>query len=120
MELGKEKGYLTMDDLSEALNSDFVSEEQMEDVISMFGENDIDVIDPNAAAKFEDDSESATVTAQSAEEIDTSTLGKSSDPVRMYLREMGNVSLLTREGEVEIAKKIESGLNSVRHRLITP
>ncbi|MCO6429542.1 MAG: RNA polymerase sigma factor RpoD [Deltaproteobacteria bacterium] len=117
LDLGKEKGYLTMEDLSEALSGDFVSEEQLEDVISMFGEHDIDIIDPGAA-KFTDDMDGAMEPAPVADEIDTSTLGKSSDPVRMYLREMGNVSLLTREGEVEIAKKIESGLKAVKTEVL--
>jgi RNA polymerase primary sigma factor len=111
--LGKEKGYLTIDDLNDALASEFVSEEQMEDVISMFGEHDIDIID-QGSEKFSDDLSGLSDEPIRPETLDPSSLGRSTDPVRMYLREMGNVSLLTREGEVEIAKKIEHGLHIVR------
>lgn len=118
LDLGKEKGYLTLDDLNEALSSDVVSEEQIEDVISMFGEHDIELIDQGGAPKFDEEIDPSTAAPQGPEDIDASALGKSSDPVRMYLREMGNVSLLTREGEVEIAKKIESGLHAVRGEVL--
>lgn len=118
LDLGKEKGFLTMEDINEALSGDVVSEEQIEDVISMFGENDIELIEPASAApgKFDDDTESVNPVVN--DELDPASLGKSSDPVRMYLREMGNVSLLTREGEVEIAKKIEAGLKTVRYEVL--
>ncbi len=112
MELGKEKGYLTVEDLNEALDSELVSEDQMEDVISMFGENDIDIVDQNSEG-FEEAMDPGIAPEPAGDDsLDASALGKSSDPVRMYLREMGNVSLLTREGEVEIAKKIEAGLKA--------
>jgi len=114
IDLGKEKGFLTMDDLSEALAGEMVSEDRMEDVISMFGEHDIDVIE-QAPEAFEVEPEGD---EPAPTEMDTASLGKSSDPVRMYLREMGNVSLLTREGEVEIAKKIESGQKSSREQIL--
>jgi RNA polymerase primary sigma factor len=117
MELGKEKGYLTMDDLNEALSSDLVSEDQMEDVISMFGENDIDIIE-RAPAGFEEAVDPTLTQESSDDSLEESALGKSTDPVRMYLREMGNVSLLTREGEVEIAKKIEAGLLTVTEQTL--
>ncbi len=109
LDLGKEKGYLTVDDLSEALDSEAVSEEQLEEAMSMFGEHDIDIV-AGDDAKFEAEAAPAGVRE---DDVDAGAIGKSSDPVRMYLREMGNVSLLTREGEVEIAKKIESGLKTV-------
>ena len=117
LDLGKEKGFLTMEDLNEALSSDVVSEEQIEDVISMFDEHDIDIIDPSNLAKFDEESDPVAV-APLSDELDPASIGKSSDPVRMYLREMGNVSLLTREGEVEIAKKIEAGLKTVRNEVL--
>ena len=116
-ELGKEKGYLTLDDLNEALPNELVSEEQIEDVISMFGEHDIDIVDRNGE-EFEGESDGAFAEGSAAEELEDASLGKSGDPVRMYLREMGNVSLLTREGEVEIAKKIESGLKEARGQIL--
>lgn len=116
VEIGKERGYLTLEDLSEALEGDFVSEEQMEDVISLFGEHDIDIIEQTPDKFSEDDSDSSGEKAP--ESIEIAALGKSTDPVRMYLREMGNVSLLTREGEVTIAKKIEAGLFAVKYEVL--
>lgn len=118
MELGREKGYLTMDDLNEALSSDLVSEDQMEDVISMFGENDIDIVERSPEGFEEAVDPALTQETPSDEAFDDASLGKSTDPVRMYLREMGNVSLLTREGEVEIAKKIEAGLKTVHEQTL--
>ncbi len=117
LDLGREKGYLTMDDLSAALEAEVVSEDQIEDVISMFGEHDIELVE-QAPEKSDEDAESAPAAPAASDEVDISSLGKSSDPVRMYLREMGNVSLLTREGEVEIAKKIESGQLSASDQLL--
>ena len=113
IELGKDKGYLTLDDLNEALEGENLSEDQIEDVMAMFGEQDIELVDASGD-KFDEPSDSSDTPTPQAEEIDAASLGKSSDPVRMYLREMGNVSLLTREGEVEIAKKIEAGLLAVK------
>jgi RNA polymerase primary sigma factor len=117
LDLGKEKGFVTVDDLSEALSEEFVSEEQMESVISMFGEFDIDIIE-QAQEEFDDDGAGGGRRLREPL-LDTSALGKSTDPVRLYLREMGNVSLLTREGEVQIAKKIESGLLLARQEVLT-
>ena len=114
IELGKDKGYLTLEDLNEALEGENLSEDQIEDVMAMFGEQDIELVD-GSGDKFDDSSDVSDSPAPVAEEIDAASLGKSSDPVRMYLREMGNVSLLTREGEVEIAKKIEAGLLAVKN-----
>ncbi|NMC63858.1 MAG: hypothetical protein GYA55_11905, partial [SAR324 cluster bacterium] len=108
LDLGKEKGYLTVEDLHEALDGEAVSEEQLEEAMSMFGEHDIDIV-AGEDSKFESE---GSFPAMRDEDVETVAIGKSTDPVRMYLREMGNVSLLTREGEVEIAKKIESGLKT--------
>ena len=119
IEMGMEKGYLTVNNLSEALPSDMISEEQLEDVMSMFNELDIDIVeqsndsyDANAGSGFDSSSSDAPAT-----EFDAGALGKSSDPVRMYLREMGSVSLLTREGEVRIAKRIEAGQETAYEQL---
>ena len=114
IDIGKEKGYLTYDEVNDVLPADMVSSDQIEDVMSMFGEMDIEVVDSdqkidslperqNADSDVLDDEE------EEETEFDAGTLGRTSDPVRMYLREMGQVSLLTREGEVEIAKRIEEG-----------
>jgi RNA polymerase primary sigma factor len=118
LDLGKEKGYLTMDDLSEALSSEAVSEEQLEDVISMFGEHDIDVVEKDSG-HFDDEGDTQLSSTGASEEFEEGELTKGSDPVRMYLREMGNVSLLTREGEVQIAKRIEAGLAEAKRLILT-
>jgi RNA polymerase primary sigma factor len=112
LDKGKERGYVTLEELSDALSDEYVSEEQMEDVISLFGENDIDIIEQKSGKS------NGAAGEGGRDEFDPSSLGKSTDPVRMYLREMGNVSLLTREGEVEIAKKIEAGLLAVREQVL--
>ena len=117
LEVGKEKGYLTMDEVNEALAGEVMSEDQVDEVIANFGEHDIDIIEAPADAR-EDDAEAPAGIEPPAEVIDAGSLGRSTDPVRQYLREMGNVSLLTREGEVEIAKRIESGLLAVREQLL--
>ena len=117
LEVGKEKGYLTMDEVNEALAGEVMSEDQVDEVIANFGEHDIDIIEAPADAR-EEDSEAPAGIEPPAEVIDAGSLGRSTDPVRQYLREMGNVSLLTREGEVEIAKRIESGLVAVREQLL--
>ncbi|RMG43107.1 MAG: RNA polymerase sigma factor RpoD [Candidatus Dadabacteria bacterium] len=110
----REKGYVTVEDLSEAFSDDMVSEDQLEEVISIFGEHDIDVVDRSSGELQDFDS---SISSKPASAVDAS-LGKSTDPVRMYLREMGNVSLLTREGEVEIAKKIEAGEISAHEQVV--
>ncbi len=117
LEVGKEKGYLTMDEVNEALAGEVMSEEQVDEVIANFGEHDIDIIEAPADSR-EEDAEAPAGIEPPAEVIDAGSLGRSTDPVRQYLREMGNVSLLTREGEVEIAKRIESGLLAVREQLL--
>ena len=109
--LGEEKGFLTYDDVNDLLPSDVVSSEQIDDIIILFGEKNIDIIDTDKGEKL--------VVKKAAEErlevkgddllSLVSAAGKTGDPVKMYLREMGLVSLLSREGEVEIAKKIEEG-----------
>lgn len=117
LEIGKEKGYLTMDEVNEALAGEVMTEDQVDEVIANFGEHDIDIIEAPADSR-EDDAEAPAGIEPPAEVIDAGSLGRSTDPVRQYLREMGNVSLLTREGEVEIAKRIESGLVAVREQLL--
>ncbi|HTY20531.1 MAG TPA: RNA polymerase sigma factor RpoD [Geobacteraceae bacterium] len=118
IDLGKEKGFLTYDEVNDLLPPDIVSSEQIDDVMSMFGEMDIEIVDsaqkvkiPKIKLDLEEDEE---IEGEQEEmEFEPGTLGRTSDPVRMYLREMGSVSLLTREGEVEIAKRIEEGEKEV-------
>lgn len=117
IDLGKEKGFLTFDDVNDILPPD-IATEQIDDVMGMFGDMDIEIVDssqkvkiPKMKTDLEEDEESE----GEAEEVEfePGSIGRTSDPVRMYLREMGSVSLLTREGEVEIAKRIEDGERDV-------
>ncbi|HZZ84364.1 MAG TPA: RNA polymerase sigma factor RpoD [Anaeromyxobacteraceae bacterium] len=111
MDRGREKGFITYDEVNDAL-PDAVSSEQIDDVMSMFGEHDIEVVDDAKKMKLPDkppEPEAKTEEEEEKKEEEDPGYGKSNDPVRMYLRKMGSVSLLTREGEVEIAKRIEEG-----------
>ena len=109
--LGEEKGFLTYDDVNDLLPSDVISSDQIDDIIILFGEKNIDIIDTDKGEKLLVKKSSDERTEGKAEDILAllPALGKTGDPVKMYLREMGMVSLLSREGEVEIAKKIEEG-----------
>ncbi|HXC93382.1 MAG TPA: RNA polymerase sigma factor RpoD [Geobacteraceae bacterium] len=118
IDMGKEKGFLTYEEVNDLLPPDIVSSEQIDDVMSMFGEMEIEIVDsvqkvkiPKAKLDLEDEEEGEG--EQEEQEFEPGALGRTSDPVRMYLREMGSVSLLTREGEVEIAKRIEEGERDV-------
>ncbi|HVP78631.1 MAG TPA: RNA polymerase sigma factor RpoD [Thermodesulfobacteriota bacterium] len=106
-----EKGFLTFDESNDVPPNDIVSSDQIDDVLMMFDEMDIDVVDDLQGLKVEE--EKAVEKEEEGDELDVETFGRATDPVRMYLREMGSVSLLTREGEVEIAKRIESGKREV-------
>ena len=117
--LGKERGYLTYAEINDHLPDDLVDAEQIESIISTFNDMAIQVFDeapavedlllnesapaPVDAAEVEEEAEQALSTVDSE-------FGRTTDPVRMYMREMGSVELLTREGEIEIAKRIEDGL----------
>ncbi|MBP1727703.1 MAG: rpoD [Deltaproteobacteria bacterium] len=118
IDMGKEKGFLTYEEVNDLLPPDLVSSEQIDDVMSMFGEMEIEIVDTVQKvkipkAKLDMDDEEEAEGEQEEQEFEPGTLGRTSDPVRMYLREMGSVSLLTREGEVEIAKRIEDGERDV-------
>jgi RNA polymerase primary sigma factor len=109
LDRGREKGFVTFDEVNDALPND-IGADQMDDVMSMFGEHDIEVVD-GQVKKLPDkppEPEPKQDEQEEKEEEDPG-YGKSNDPVRLYLRKMGSVSLLTREGEVEIAKRIEEG-----------
>ncbi len=102
--IGKEKGYLLYDEVNDLLRADITSSDELDDLFSTFGSAGIEVVDSDQ--KFREEK-------QEGDELELDltpgTLDKTNDPVRMYLREMGTVPLLTREGEVEIAKRIERG-----------
>ncbi|WP_417069671.1 RNA polymerase sigma factor RpoD [Niveibacterium terrae] len=117
--LGKERGYLTYAEVNDHLPDDMVDAEQIESIISTFGDMGIKVYDEAPAAEellISDnvpqavDDEAAQEEAEQALSSVDSDFGRTTDPVRMYMREMGTVELLTREGEIEIAKRIEDGL----------
>ena len=111
---GKEKGYLTYEEVNDVLPSDVVTPEQIDDLMALFAENEIAIVDTStkgekiAAAKG-DKKEGADEDVATAKSDSVSI----DDPVRLYLREMGTISLLTRKGEVEIAKRIEAGQDEV-------
>ncbi|GAB2902046.1 RNA polymerase sigma factor RpoD [Uliginosibacterium flavum] len=117
--LGKERGYLTYAEINDHLPDDLVDAEQIESIISTFNDMGIRVFDVAPAAEdllLSDNVATASVDEAAEEEAEQalsavdSDFGRTTDPVRMYMREMGTVELLTREGEIEIAKRIEEGL----------
>jgi RNA polymerase primary sigma factor len=119
IKLGKERGFLTYAEINDHLPDDMVDAEQIESIISTFNDMGIQVYDeaPDADALLISESAPAGVPDEDAEEEAEAALstvdpefGRTTDPVRMYMREMGSVELLTREGEIEIAKRIEDGL----------
>ena len=111
---GKERGYITYDEINETLPQEQVSSEQIEDILAQLSEMGINVVEgedkddsEGSASSNKSDAkggEKSTSTSSSSEDI-----GRTDDPVRMYLREMGTVELLSREGEIAIAKRIEAG-----------
>jgi RNA polymerase primary sigma factor len=107
-----EKGFLNFDEVNDIPSNDIVSSDQIDDVLMMFDEMDIDMVDDLQGLKIEEE-KAVEKEEEEGDELEMGALGRASDPVRMYLREMGSVSLLTREGEVEIAKRIESGKREV-------
>jgi len=115
----RERGYITYDQLNSVLPPDQVSSDQIEDVMSMLSEMGIQVTEEEESEESEDDGKSRDlVTKEGSRDIavssgDTEKLDRTDDPVRMYLREMGSVELLSREGEIAIAKRIEAGRNTM-------
>ena len=111
---GKEKGYLTYQEVNDVLPPDVVSSEQLDDLVLLFGELDIELVGADEPIERSVFLGSPTVPSHYARDgrlldLPSDALGKTDDPVRMYLREMGTIPLLTREGEVEIAKGIAAG-----------
>ncbi|HBS51109.1 MAG TPA: RNA polymerase sigma factor RpoD [Rhodobacteraceae bacterium] len=114
----REKGYITYDQLNTVLPPDQVSSEQIEDVMSMLSEMGINIIEDEEAEEEENKGSTEVATTDQARDItlassQTEKLDRTDDPVRMYLREMGSVELLSREGEIAIAKRIEAGRNTM-------
>jgi len=120
---GKEQGYLTYAEVNDHLPSGIVDPEQIEEIVNMINDMgiavhekapDVESITLSETAVSNDD-EDAAVEAEAALASVDAEFGRTTDPVRMYMREMGTVELLTREGEIEIAKRIEDGLNQVKY-----
>jgi RNA polymerase primary sigma factor len=116
---GKEQGYLTFSEVNDHLPQDIVDSDQIEDIIRMINDMGIKVFEvaPDAdellMQESSADEEAAEAAAQALATVE-SEIGRTTDPVRMYMREMGTVELLTREGEIVIAKRIEEGINQVQ------
>jgi len=117
--VGKEKGYLTYDELNNALPEDIISSDEMDSIMMMFGEMDIDIIDHVEEENYQK------LIAEEVEEEEKEEkeigigIARTDDPVRLYLKEMGDVSLLSREGEIEIAKRIEEGKREVESTIFS-
>ncbi|MDO6580259.1 RNA polymerase sigma factor RpoD [Photobacterium sp. 2_MG-2023] len=116
---GKEQGYLTYAEVNDHLPEDIVDSDQVEDIIQMINDMGIKVVetapDADELMMTEDnaDEDAIEAAAQALSSVE-SEIGRTTDPVRMYMREMGTVELLTREGEIDIAKRIEDGINQVQ------
>ncbi|OIV46474.1 RNA polymerase sigma factor RpoD [Sodalis sp. TME1] len=118
---GKEQGYLTFAEVNDHLPEDIVDSDQIEDIIQMINDMGIQVMEeaPDAddlllaETTSDTDEDAAEAAAQVLSSVE-SEIGRTTDPVRMYMREMGTVELLTREGEIDIAKRIEDGINQVQ------
>tara|TARA_R110002072_G_scaffold1369_6_gene11274 strand:- start:30008 stop:31906 length:1899 start_codon:yes stop_codon:yes gene_type:complete len=108
---GKEQGYLTFDQLTEVLPDNITESDAFENIVQMFGDMNINIVDqaPDNNDLKDNSGEELNIDAQAIAAAD-SLAGKTMDPVRMYMREMGTVPLLTREGEIVIAKRIEDGM----------
>ncbi|HSS05958.1 MAG TPA: RNA polymerase sigma factor region1.1 domain-containing protein, partial [Rhodanobacteraceae bacterium] len=121
---GKEQGYLTYAEVNDHLPDDIVDPEQIEDIIGMINDMGIEVheVAPDTETLMPEtpvaaDDDTATEEAVAVLSAVDAEVGRTTDPVRMYMREMGTVELLTREGEIAIAKRIEEGLNQVQSAL---
>ena len=123
--IGKEKGFLTYDELNNTLPAEVVASEQFGTIMSMFGEMDIEIVDSPDGERHQRSSETAEEASEDGEEGESAeenekeidltpgALSRTDDPVRLYLKEMGSVALLSREGEIEIAKRIEEGKKDI-------
>jgi RNA polymerase primary sigma factor len=110
IQIGKEKGYLLYDEVNELLPADITSSEELDDLFATFNNAGIEVVDSEKAYRDDRGGQTSDTEEESSPlDLTPGTLDKTNDPVRMYLREMGTVPLLTREGEVAIAKRIEQG-----------
>ena len=122
LEKGRAQGFVTYDELNSALPPDILTGDQIDDVMEIFGENAIEVVDAfqkvpvsgeNKLIGEEEDAQEEEAQEEEEEEIDYASGIKANDPVRLYLKEMGSIPLLNREGEVNLAKRIEDGERAI-------
>src|SRR6266849_3244181 len=114
---GKQKGFLTYDEVNDALPSDLVTLDQLDDIMLLFGSMDIELVDSTKAVRLPSEMAAQAADPEPDDEepeprridLTPGPVGRTEDPVRLYLREMGKVALLTREGEITLAKRIEEG-----------
>jgi RNA polymerase primary sigma factor len=121
--MGKQKGFLTYDEVNDALPQDIVSLDQLDDIMMMFGAMDIEVVDTAKGSRLPSEIEPQAEAdddepADAPIDLSPGPVGRTEDPVRLYLREMGRVSLLTREGEITLAKRIEEGKDEVTRAIL--
>jgi RNA polymerase primary sigma factor len=114
--LGKKRGYITFDEMNNTLPTHLVSSDRLDDVMIMFSDMDIEVVNE---ARKQARAERTGTGAVKEERAAATEANRSNDPVRVYLRKMGAVSLLSRDGEIEIAKRIEAGEAAVRRTVLT-
>ena len=115
--MGKQKGFLTYDEVNDALPSDLVTLDQLDDIMSMFGSMDIELVDSTKTVRLPSEMSAHAADPEPDDDepeprridLTPGPVGRTEDPVRLYLREMGKVALLTREGEITLAKRIEEG-----------
>ncbi len=119
LKIGKEKGFLTYEQLNNALPEVLVSSDKMEDFFQILDDHDVEVVDAEEGAARALALEAGVDSDKESSETESDISGRMTDPVKMYLKEMGTIDLLTREGEVEIAKRIELGENVKAMRLLT-
>lgn len=126
--MGKQKGFLTYDEVNDALPANIVSFDQLDDIMVTLGSLDIEVVDSAKAARLPSEVERPTPAIVEADDDDgpaepidltPGPVGRTEDPVRLYLREMGRVALLTREGEIALAKRIEEGKDQVTRAILS-
>ncbi len=123
IELGVQRGYLTFEEINDLLPADIMEPKQLDDVMFILQDNDIEVLETSKRGRDEDgefdgDENAARRSGDEEEVVVSQEVARSTDPVKLYLKKMGSVSLLTREGEVEIAKRIEQGEIEVLRALL--
>lgn len=122
LELGVQRGFLTYEEINDLLPPDIVDASKLDEIMNVLSENDIDIVDSAKRARGDDDDvdgeDEIEAEAEAAEAAEVEEAARSTDPVKLYLKKMGAVSLLTREGEVEIAKRIEEGEIEVMRALL--